>query len=279
MTHQRNIQVGYRWFGAAGIELRAEGQSLLIDPYISRIPWHYMFFRSVQSNTRLVKELITNGNHILVTHTHIDHLLDVSTVMEYTGASVYGSQNTCRLLRALGSEKTKIHQIEAGDQFTLGAFRVSVISARHMPVPGFLPGVVPVNTKPPHTARQYRMDACYSFLIEVNGIRILADSGKRQPKYLPADVLIIHPFYGAKHYQRLLTEVQPKLVIPNHWDNFMPTFLREVKPDQYPQDWVSSLVRRFVLPRFSKMILGYAPKVKVLVPQLYHEYDLNAMIE
>lgn len=279
MDNQTHIQVGYRWLGAAGIELRFEGKSLLIDPYVTRVPWLHIFFYHVESNRRLVKELIKNGDHILVSHAHIDHLLDVSTVMDLTGASVYGSSNTCRLLRALGAAENKIHLVDPGQQFTLGAFQISIFSARHMPVPGFLPGVVPVNTKPPHTARQYRMDTCYSFLIEVDGIRILADSGKRQSQDLPADVLIIHPFYGAKRYRKLLAEVQPKLVIPNHWDNFMPTISRKIGQGPYPQDWASSLVRRWFLPHFVKMIQEYNPGVKVQVPQLFYEYDLNAMIE
>jgi len=277
MDNQTIKRVMYRRLGAAGFELHVGRQSLLIDPYVTRAPWHRMFFWHVRSNRRLVQELIPAGDHILVSHAHIDHLLDVSTVMEHTGASVYGSQNTCRLLQALGAEEIKIHQIETGDQVVLGKFSVSVLSAQHPPVLFFLPGAVPAKPKPPCTARQYRMDTCYSFLIEVGELRILTDSGKRHPQNLPADVLIIHPFYGAKHYQRLLNEVQPKLVIPNHWDNFMPTFSKEIKQGPYPNDLISLLVRRLILPSFSRVIQRYDPHVKVLVPQLFHEYDLRAL--
>jgi L-ascorbate metabolism protein UlaG (beta-lactamase superfamily) len=274
MVRMRNIKLGYRWLGAAGIELRADGESLLIDPYVTRLPWHHMFFHHVQSNIRWVKELITNGDHILVTHAHIDHLLDVSTVMDQTGAPVYGSQNTCRLLQALGMDESKIHIIKAGDRFTAGVFDVSVFFARHYPVPFFLPGAVPVNTKPPRTARQYRMDSCFSYLIEVGGIRILVDSGKREHRNLPADVLVIHPFYGARRYRRLFEEVRPKLVIPNHWDNFMAPFSRVSEQEPFRHDWVSLLVRQWVLPRFGRMIQGYSPEINTLIPQIFQVYDL-----
>lgn len=279
MNDQTNNHIGYRWLGAAGIELLFRGQSLLVDPYVTRVPWHHMVFYHVQPDRLLVKKLITRGKHIFVSHAHIDHLLDVSTVMEFTGASVYGSQNTCRLLRSLGVSETKIHLIRPGEFLPLDEFRISIYSAKHPPVPGFLPGTVPAKSEPPHTARQYRMDACFSFLIEVGGVRILADSGKRQPLNIPADVLIIHPFYSAKHYQRLLVEIQPKLVIPNHWDNFMPTLSRDISHDLFPKDYVSGLVRRWFLPRLSKTIENTNPNVKVLVPQLFHEYNLNMMIE
>ncbi len=279
MAHVSDLTLEYRWLGAAGIELRRGDCSLLIDPYVTRIPWQSMFFYHVRANRRLVQNIITCGDHILVTHAHIDHLLDVSTVMEFTGASVYGSQNTCRLLHALGVTESKIHPITAGEVFIAGAYKITTCPARHFPVPGFMPGVVSDHSKPPRTARQYRMDSCYSFLIEAGGMRILVDSGKREAQDLPADVLIIHPFYGAARYRRLITEVQPKLVIPNHWDNFMAPFSMDTPQILYPQDWASSLVRRWVLPRFTRMIQEHDPEVKVFVPQLFRDYDLKTMID
>jgi L-ascorbate metabolism protein UlaG (beta-lactamase superfamily) len=278
MEHLSNMTLGYRWLGAAGFELRIGDCSLLIDPYVTRIPWQRMLFRRVQANRPLVQNILPRSEHILVTHAHIDHLLDVATVMECTGASVYGSPNTCRLLQALGMPETKIHCIAVGDHLTLGAFQVASFSARHFPVPGFMPGIVSDRSNPPRTARQYRMDSCFSYLIEAGGMRILVDSGKRKHQNLPADVLIIHPFYGAARYRRLIKEVRPKLVIPNHWDNFMAPFSRVIKQGQYPDDWVSTLVRRLILPRFSKMIQGYDPEVKVFIPQLFRDYDLSEMI-
>ncbi len=278
MENQINISVGYRWLGMAGIELRAIEQSLLIDPYFTRLPWQHILFRPVKSNRRLVKEMITGGDHILVTHAHIDHLLDVPAVVDCTDAPVYGSQNTCRLLHALGVAETKIHQIEAGDYLALGAFQVQVFSAKHIHVPGFGCGIVPADIKPPLTASQYRLDSCFTFLIEVNGLRVLVDSGRRSAQNLPADILIIHPFYQTGYSQMLLNDVRPQLVIPNHWDNFMAPFIKNDKPEMHPPDWITSLIRRVVLPRFSRTIKRYAPDVKVLIPQVFWEYDLVSLI-
>lgn len=270
--------IEYRWLGAAGIELLVNGQSLLVDPYITRLPWHYMFFRHVQPNQPLVKEMLRGSDHILVTHAHIDHLLDVPVIAERNDGSIYGSQNTCGLLRVLGVASPKIHRIEAGDRFILGQCRISVYPARHFPLPGFMSGTVKSNIRPPLTAHQYQMDSCFSFLIEAGSIRILIDSGKRISQDIPAEVLIIHPFYRAEYYQKLLTEVQPKLVIPNHWDNFMAPFSWRDKTASCPQDWISSLVRRLILPRFRKLIQRHAPTVKVLIPQVFYGYDLNTFI-
>ncbi|MBN1537625.1 MAG: MBL fold metallo-hydrolase [Anaerolineales bacterium] len=279
MDNQNHIQVKYRWLGVAGIEIHDGGQSLLIDPYVTRVPWHHMFFWHVQPDRRLINKMFSRGDYILVTHAHIDHLLDVPTVIEQTGASAYGSQNTCRLLKALGVNESKIHCIESGEHLKVGNFDVSVFNAWHFPVPFFLPGTVPENTKPPRTARQYRMDACFSYLIKADGMRILVDSGKREPRILPAEVLVIHPLYVAAGYRRLIEEVQPKLIIPNHWDNFMPTISKEINKFSNPPDWLSALMRWWFLPLFSKMIKKFNPNVKVLIPQPFHEYDLREIIE
>ncbi|MHB8278441.1 MAG: hypothetical protein ACYDIA_12415 [Candidatus Humimicrobiaceae bacterium] len=34
----------------------------------------------------------------MVTHSHIDHLMDVPAIINNTGCKVYGSNNTCKLL-------------------------------------------------------------------------------------------------------------------------------------------------------------------------------------
>lgn len=275
MNLQNNIRIGYRWLGTAGIELGINGQSLLIDPYVTRLPWYQMFFQRVQPNLGLVKKIIASGNQILISHAHVDHLLDVPVIVENTGAAVYGSQNTCWLLRRLGVAEAKIHPIEAGDCLFLAPYRVTVFSARHPRVPFFMPGSIPEHWQPPFTARQYRMDSCLSFLIEVGGRQILIESGKRTSPFIPADVLIISPFYNAAYYKRMLSDVHPKWIIPNHWDNFMaPLSLNDRQT--YPVDGISSLIARFVLPRFVHTVNEYAPSGRVLIPQLFRTYDLAA---
>lgn len=278
MDIQDNIRVGYRWLGAAGVALRVDGQTLLIDPYISRLPWHHMFFRCIQPNRQLVGDTIGIGNHILVSHSHVDHLLDVPVIVDYTGAEVYGSQNTCSLLSILGVSASKIHLIGAGNELSCGLFKTVVYPARHYPIPFFMPGNLDAHLHPPLTARQYRMDVCFSFLIEADGMRILVDSGRRKFQHVPADVLIINPFYRAGYYQKQFKAVQPKLVIPNHWDNFMAAFFDKRSKNSYSQDWVSALIARFLLPRFRRIVQTYSPGVKIIIPQLFREIDLSASI-
>ena len=42
--------VRFRWLGVAGVEIRAQGCTLAIDPYLTRIPFRSLWFGRVRSS-------------------------------------------------------------------------------------------------------------------------------------------------------------------------------------------------------------------------------------
>ena len=50
--------VWFRWLGVAGIELKVNGEILLIDPFFTRPPAWRMWFGRVSANHKLVAEHI-----------------------------------------------------------------------------------------------------------------------------------------------------------------------------------------------------------------------------
>ncbi len=170
-----------RWLGVAGIELKANEQILVIDPFVTRPPLRRMWWGRVRSDTALAAATVPQGDFVLVTHAHWDHVMDVPAVIEQTRATAYGSPNTCQLLTILGVPEEHLHEIKVGDQLTLGTFQVAIFPAEHGLVLGqpFASGSLAPNLRPPLRMRDYRMDACFSFLIEVGGLRFLDWSSER----------------------------------------------------------------------------------------------------
>jgi len=268
-------QLWFRWLGVAGIELRVKDETLLIDPFFTRPPMRRMWFGHVTPNHNLIAQKIEGCDYILVTHTHWDHVLDVPDVVRNTGAIALGSPNTCRLLAACGVPHRHIREIKSGGRLTLGNFGVEVLAAEHMSIPGFSPGRLPNDMQPPLRLRDYRMDVCFSFLIEVDGLRLL-DWSSIQPAPAPrADILFVRLDGGQTYYEALLRAVHPWLVIPVHWDNLFQPVSRSIRPYFKPPGWEFPPLQRMDPIRFKDRIEEMDVEARVLIPEIFRVYDLR----
>jgi L-ascorbate metabolism protein UlaG (beta-lactamase superfamily) len=266
-----------RWLGVAGIELKVSGQTLLIDPLITRFPFWRMGFGRIRPDGERIAEEIPRGDFVLVTHAHWDHLLDAPEVARNTGAIVLGSDHTCRLLAALGVAAGQIREIGVGDELTLGEFRVEVLPAEHLTLLGrpLLSGPLPSRLQPPLRASDYRMDCCFSFLIHAAGLRLLDWCSERSEPAVPADVLFVRSYRPRSHYETLLQEVQPRLVIPTHWDDFFRPLSKPIRPMFKPKlHWAWPPLQRVNLAQLEQMTEQIAPQAKVVVPERFRVYDV-----
>lgn len=270
--------VRVRWLGVAGLEIVAQGQTLLIDPFLTRPPLRRVLFGRAHSNTTLVARHIPRADAVLVTHPHWDHLMDVPAVLAQTGATAHGSPNTCALLRALGAPAERVRLLVAGDRLALDAITVRTLPAEHVRLLGrpVLSGPVAASRRAPLRLRDYRMDHDYSFLIEAGGLHLLDWSSETATGALPADVLFVKPF--AIHrpaYAELLRAVRPRLVIPIHWDDFFRPLSHPLRPSFGPPEWRWPPLLRVDLDAFRAATARAAPDARVLVPELFHAYALR----
>ncbi len=263
----------FRWLGVAGIELNTGEQILAIDPFLTRPPLRRLLFGRHPSDRALAAQKIPRCDFILVSHAHFDHLLDVPSIVAQTGARVYGSPNTCRLLAAAGVPADKVNEIKPGDEFTAGDFRVTTMLARHMRVPLFGPARLPARVAPPQGLRDYRMDMALCFLIEAGGYRILNWSNERTERAVAADALFVAPFRERAYYEALLPAVQPRVLVPVHWDDFFRPLSQSIRPMLRPPTWRAPLgyIR---LDEFGKMIAAIAPDCRVMMPEIFQTYAL-----
>ena len=266
--------IGFRWLGVAGLELVAQGHTLLIDPYLTRIPFHRQWLGKVCANRDQIAAVIHRCDLILVTHAHYDHLLDVPEIMRQTGAMAAGSANVCRLLTCLGVESARVREIHVGDRLESAGFVVEVRSATHMLAPGFAPGKLPRVLRQPLRARDYRMDESFSFLVRTLGCRLLTDPGERPEDAVATDVLLLYPRQRRDYYERLLPVAQPRLVIPSHWDAMWRPLSQPMRPMPQPPSWGFPPFRRVDLGGWADTVRSVAPGSRDFVPEALQRYDL-----
>ena len=268
-----------KWLGVAGVELKINDQVLLIDPYFTRFPFRKMWAGKVEPDHEVIVEKVKHCNHVLITHAHWDHIMDVPDVVRNTGAPAYGSANSCQLLEILGVSERKIREIHYGDLLRLKDFRVEVLKARHWESPPFLPGPLASNLKPPLRAKDYRMDNFLSFLIRAGDIYILTDTGAYPEDAVPADVLFVLAGMSREFYSSLLYIVQPKLIIAYHWDDLFRPLSKPIKPFlRHPRLKIPP-IERIDLEKFGRLIGEIAPKTKVIIPEIFKPYDLGMFIK
>jgi L-ascorbate metabolism protein UlaG (beta-lactamase superfamily) len=264
------MPISFRWLGVAGIELETAGQVLLIDPYLTRIPLCKTFFGRIQPDMEAVQS-VEKCDYILVTHSHFDHLLDVAPIVLKTGAIVTGSYNTRQLLVSLGVSADLLQTVHLGDRLWLEEFDVRVFPFEHARIPGFNPGPLPGFLHPPLRARDYRMDFGCCYHISAAGVRFLTDPGINPSVDLPTDILFTQPYHNESYYRKLLDAIQPKVVIPIHWDSIFRR--NDARPYFSPPAFKWPPLRRINLQAFARMIRQVAPDAEVIIPQPSKKYD------
>jgi len=268
------MKFAFRWLGNAGFEFRLGRTTLLVDPFLTRTKQFRVFNGRVAIDRQAINEHIKDCNHILVSHTHFDHFMDVPQIALQTGAMVHGSANTCELGRRLGVPEVQTHQISANSEFDFGGIKVKVIPAMHPWIPGYSSGSLNPDLDIPLRLRDYRMDSCLSFLISFQGRRVLVWSSIATENAIEADVLICRAVSNERWYAPLLASVKPRLVIPSHWDDMFRPLSEPPRPFFSPPRLALLPLRRIDLGEFEHKIKKVKPDCEVLVPERFKEFQI-----
>ena len=272
--HQR-IQL--QWLGNACLALR-NGQTLLIDPFLSRPDLRAFLTNPLHADPTLQKDLVPHCDHIFVTHAHYDHLLDAPGIAQRSQAHIYGDANTCQICTCCGVAHSQMQIIAAGQQVKAGAFRVSAIRGHHPWLPGFNSGQVKQNPSNSLRAQDYRMGKNFSFLIETGDLRILVWSSTHTQGAVPADVLCVRAVSDQRWYSDLLQAVQPQLVLPTHWDDFFKPLSQSVQPFYGPPRWGWPPIQRIDVQAFSDRVRNALPGCKAFIPERLRWHDIHSLL-
>jgi L-ascorbate metabolism protein UlaG (beta-lactamase superfamily) len=274
----RESEVTLRWLGVAGFELAAGGRVILVDPYLTRISFFHQWAGKVRPDELLIRRTLPCCNAILISHSHYDHLMDAPVIATATGAHVYGSANTCELLRTLGVPRDSVHEVGPGSGMSVDGIAVEVHEAAHPPLPAFRPGPLAPRLQPPLSARRYRMDVTLSYRITAGGTRFLTDPGRVPPEPLPAEVLFLAPHMAQASIEALLGLVKPRLVIPTHWDNMWKPLREPLQPALYPPRMAFPPIGRIDVSRFRRIVEELADGTRVFIPERLEAYTLSGLL-
>ena len=264
-----------RWLGNAGFEFEMGGLTLIVDPFLTRPKAHNLFFGRVEPDEAALRKHIARCDHILVTHAHFDHCMDAPEIALRTGAPLHGSVNTCAIMRMAGVPLNQTHTITAGDSFFIGNTRVSVLPAAHPWIPGYSRGRVDSDLHFPIRLRDYRMDACSSYLLEWEGKRILIWSSTSSAGAPRADLLTCRAVSSQCWYENLLNQVEPRVVVPQHWDDFFQPLSAYPRPFfGTPRPGFPPLTR-IDLRDFESRVMKARPECRVLLPEMFKVYAMD----
>jgi L-ascorbate metabolism protein UlaG (beta-lactamase superfamily) len=264
-----------RWLGNAGFEFKIGGLTLIVDPFLTRPKIHQLYFGRVSPDQAALREYIPRCDHILVTHAHFDHCMDAPEIALRTGAVVHGSANTCAILRQAGVPLNQNHDISAGNSFLMENIRVSVIPAIHPWLPGYYYAKPKAAMEFPARLRDYRMDACFSYLLECEGRRILIWSSTLSAGAPRADLLACRAVSSQSWYVELLRQVQPRVAVPQHWDDFFQPLSAHPGPFFTAPRMGFPPVKRIDLCEFEKRVVKADPNCRVLLPEIFKPYKID----
>jgi hypothetical protein len=138
-------EVRLSYLGTAGWEITDGKTVILVDPYLSRLklptpndgvlsddPRPLFGWDSIGvPDEAVIDAHIKRADFILITHTHLDHVLDLPYIARNTGTMVIGTESTINLARASGVPSNQLMGVKGGDDLEFGVFSVRVIPSLH----------------------------------------------------------------------------------------------------------------------------------------------------
>jgi L-ascorbate metabolism protein UlaG (beta-lactamase superfamily) len=221
-----------RWLGTAGFIVESARTTVMIDPYLSRLPLPVLATSALAPDEKAVRaRLPTRVNAVLCGHSHFDHLLDAPLIARITGAKLFGSRTTRAFGLAAGLEPEQIVEVDAtGGEFSVGDLDIRFVPSLHARLlMGSVPFAGEVSPPAPSAARvwQYRMGGAFGIFVGASGATLyhngsadLIDAGLAG---LRADLLLIGIVgrkYATDYVPRLLRLLRPSVVVPAHHDAF-----------------------------------------------------------
>lgn len=251
-----------QWLGTSGFRISAEGTTLLVDPYATRSKPADVLARRrpLASLASAVEQHLPRADAVLVGHTHFDHALDVPAVVRRDAAKAYGSDSLVALMGLHGLAGSTV-RVEPYLPYEIGPFTVTFVPSRHsrllagLKVPSG--GELTCDHLDGLTGGAYHCGQVFGIHIEVAGTAfyhqgsadLLAD--ERIPRGVDIFLCgIAGRMFSPRYLDRILTRLEPHVVVPHHWDDFFTPLERplgfsfNVRLHRFPEE-VAKVSRSF----------------------------------
>ncbi len=230
------------WWGTAGFRIKTGRKVLLLDPYLSR----NAFAEPIQY---LKPGMIKDGDQIFISHGHFDHCLDVPLIVENTDATVFCSRMTAAMLVQRGLGRKQVRAVDNdGFSVSFNDYHAQACFSQHLSFDRWLilATLLRVNIRlfqylP--LIKEYPAGQVLSwrFIIENRIVHFFGSGGSPADELerlagRPTDILLI-PLQGHSRICDIALEyvqvMQPKVVIPHHYDSFFPPISSSVDIDPF----------------------------------------------
>ena len=222
------------WLGVSGYRLTYEGQTLFIDPYLSRVPLRDLILRrpTMPDPAALDRFVSAPGKTVgvLVGHTHFDHAVDAPAIARRFDCKAYGSSSLATLMNLHGLAERAV-EVEPYKTYELGPFEVSFTPSVHsklllgLAVP--YDGELTCEHLDSLSPAAYRCVQVLGISIAVAGIRFYhqgsANLVNDAVRERDVDVFlagIAGRAFTDDYWKRILPRLNPRTVVPTHYDNF-----------------------------------------------------------
>lgn len=236
------------WLGVSGYRMSYEGQTLFVDPYVSRVPFADLLRRrpTLPDPEALDRFARASGEvvGVLVGHTHFDHAVDAPAIARRFGCRAYGSDSLVRLMALHGLAGQAV-SVEPYRTYELGPFEVSFTPSVHsklllgLAVP--YDGDLTCEHLDALSPAAYRCGQVWGISIEVAGVRFyhqgsanLIDDAVRERGVDVFLAGVAGRSFTDAYWQRILPLLDPQTVVPTHYDNFF-------RPLGGPMEFVSNV--------------------------------------
>jgi L-ascorbate metabolism protein UlaG (beta-lactamase superfamily) len=228
--------VSVRWLGTAGFAIACEGQTLLLDPYVTRAPLWRLASGGLRPDEAARARYAPEACAIVLGHTHFDHALDAPGIARATGARVFGSRSAVALGRMNGLPASQLVDVEAHTrsgpwETEVGPFALRFVPSAHSrlalgKVP--FPGEISDCDEVPLGVRGYRCGAVFGVEIRAAGRRIFhVGSAELVDEQLAgtgeidlALVCVAGWTSSARFPERVVRALRPGHIVLSHWDDF-----------------------------------------------------------
>ena len=238
------------FFGTTTLLFDDGKDQILFDAHVTRPSViKYFFGFKIKTNNKLCDALIKQHGinrlrAIFISHTHYDHSMDAPYFANKCNTTVYGSKSARNIALGGNVPEDRIVIFKPQDTFTIGDYKIRVLKSLHS-TPTPLNNDIGVEiSKPliqPARLRKYTEGGSYDFVIEHKGktyvIRPSFNWIEGQFNNIIADVLFLgvaglanaKPQEEIAFFNETADKIQPKLIIPLHWDNFFVPLTKPTK--------------------------------------------------
>lgn len=231
------------WLGVSGYRLSYEGKTLFIDPYFSRVPFRDLVLKRTAvpdpaALTRFV-DAPEDTVGVLVGHTHFDHAVDAPAIARKFDCQAYGSHSLLRLMDLHGLADRAV-EVEPYRTYELGPFEVNFTPSVHsklllgLAVP--YDGELTCEALDSLSPGAYRCGQVWGITIAVAGLRFyhqgsanLVDEAIREREVDVFLAGVAGRSFTDDYWQRILPILEPRAIVPTHYDNFFRPLGQEME--------------------------------------------------